>query len=237
MSPETDHSTGPYRANRLCPQHSCLAERGLRSHISPEIGIARSQKLLRYGAQVTARASPRPPPPGLPEGRTATSQSSSGDTGRRKQRGSGRGWFPDRPCPLRDRPILTGGGTSTYGGRISWRAINSLTRRWNAKCFTGAGGGNRPQSLMRLSKYRSRKVSTAVGDFTTSAAFRLTRAVVTGLVPGSYRSTSSIPQVPRVTRGLTEGTKRLGCCQRYTDPGVQNQGGSLGRTVGFPCHY
>jgi len=48
-----------------------------------------------------------------------------------------------------------GSRTATYGGRISWRAVNSLTRRWSAKSFTGAGGVGRQQLGMQLSKNRS----------------------------------------------------------------------------------
>jgi len=32
-----------------------------------------------------------------------------------KRRGSGRGWFPDRPCPLRDHVPLRADGPSPYG--------------------------------------------------------------------------------------------------------------------------
>jgi hypothetical protein len=93
--------------------------------------------------------------------------------------------------------------------------------------FTGAGGVGRQQSFLRLSKNRSVWYGfNGRGDFTASAAFRPTRVVVTGLVPGSYRSTGSALQVPGVTRGLTEGTKRPGSCERYQPP-AQHRGGSF----------
>jgi len=74
-----------------------------------------SQGLLRCGAQVTAGALALPfPGRGYRTG-GQPHPSQPGTPAEGKRRGSGRGWFPDRPCPLRDRVTVAGRGPSTYG--------------------------------------------------------------------------------------------------------------------------
>jgi hypothetical protein len=96
-------------------------------------------------------------------------------------------------------------------GRTSWRAVNSLTRRWSAKMLHGCWRGSPPTTVYAVVKEPIRETaSTAVATSPHRRPCRPTREVVTGILPGSYPTTSSILQVPGVTRGLSGGTDTRG---------------------------
>jgi hypothetical protein len=122
----------------------------------PHPAWEQAQGLLRCGARVTAGAFALPNRPGVPEPEDSRISNKPGTPAGGKRRGSGRVW-----CARTD-PVPCG-TTCPYGptdlppteGRTSWRAVNSLTRRWSAKSFTGAGGVGRQQLCMQLSKNRS----------------------------------------------------------------------------------
>jgi len=91
--------------------------------------------------------------------------------------------------------------------------------------YTGAGGVGRQQLLCSCQRTDRETASTAVATSPHRRPYRPTREVVTGLVPGSYRSTSSTLQVPGVTRGLSGGTDTRGVApaptHRAQHPGRQ----------------
>jgi len=115
---------------------------------------SRSLGLLRCGAQVTARSSPRPTPSGILNGRAASFPAPTGDAGEEEKARQRPRMLLGPTLSLAGPPIpLRGADLSTYGKQDLLEGSNSLTRRWNAKCFTGAGGVIRLQSLViRLSK-------------------------------------------------------------------------------------
>ena len=96
------------------------------------------------------------------------------------------------------------------------------------RCYTGAGGVVRPQSLsdcQRTDPFDT--ASTAVATSPHRRPYRPTREVVTGLVPGSYRSTGSHSASSWGHQGVgLEWTKRPGSCERYQPP-AQHRGGSF----------
>jgi len=137
------------------------------------------------------------------------------------------------------------GTTCPYGptdlppteGRISWRAVNSLTRRWSAKILHGCWRGRPPTTVMQLSKNRSVR--------RLQRPWRLHR--IGGLIgrpgrwsPGLYPVPTDPPAPPCKFLGSPGG------CQEGPTPGglpplphtgLSTRGGSSGRAVGFPCHY
>lgn len=144
-------------------------------------------------------------------------------------------------CGPRASPVPCG-TTCPYGppdpppteGGTSWRAVNSLTRRWSAKMLHGCWRGSPPTILMRLSKNRSVSYGfNGRGDFTASATFRPTREVVTGLVPGSYRSTGSLSASSWGHQGIVKRGPTPGQLPAPPATGLNTRGGSLGLGSGF----
>jgi hypothetical protein len=175
-----------------------------------------------FGAE---RESPRglsccPTSPGVPDGRTAASPASRGlrqgvSGAAAAGDGSRTGPVPcgtTCPCGPTDLPPTE--------GRTSWRAVNSLTRRWSAKILHGCWRGRPPTILMRLSKNRS--------VIRLQRPWRLHR--VGGLIgrpgrwsPGLYPVPTQPPAPLRKflgsPGGCQERTKRPGPCGHYQPPG------------------
>lgn len=200
---------------------------------------SRSQGLLRCGAQVTAGAFALPKPTGgtgSEDSRISPSRDHRKGVSGAAAAGDGSRTDPvpcgtTCPCGPLDLPPTE--------GRISWRAINSLTRRWNAKILHGCWRGRPPTILMRLSKNRSElRLQRPWATSPRRRPYRSTRG-------GGHRASdpvptdppSSTPQVPGVTRGLSKVDQTPGLLRALPTTGLNTRGGSSGRTVGFPCHY
>lgn len=196
---------------------------------------SRSQGLLRCGAQVTAGAFALPNlagGTGREDSRIATSQGHWQGVSGAAAAGDGSRTDPvpcgtTCPCGPTDLPPTE--------GRISWRAVNSLARRWSAKMLHGCRRGSPPTIVvMRLSKNRSVCYGfNGRGDFT----------LVGGLIgrpgrwsPGCARFLPNHRLHPASSwghQGVVRRDRHPGGCPHYQPP-AQHRGGSSGRAVGFP---
>lgn len=142
VGPETERSAGACRPSRRRPQQLCLTGRGTRSHLPPggkpgdAFGMAR---------QSPRGLSPCPTPPGSPNGRGDRIPTQPGTPAGGKRRGSGRAWFSNRPCPLRDqKPLRAHGPPPTVAGPPG--GLELPDQALECQAVHGCGRGSRPQS-------------------------------------------------------------------------------------------
>lgn len=222
MSPGTDRSTGPYRANRRRRQHIYLTGRGRRSLIPPGLPAFTGPR-GSFGAerQSPRGFSPYPTTPGVPDGRTAASPTCRGRRTGGKRRGSGRVWSSDRPCPLRDHVPLRAAGPSTYGGQDFLEGGKLPDQALECQDFHRCRRDSPPTILMGLSKNRSvRRLQRPWRLHRVGGLIGRPGRWSPGFRPGSYRTTGSPSASSWGHQGVDlEGTKRPGPCGHYQPPG------------------